>query len=121
MKNKNIIWYSTAVAVVVVLITVSMSVSWYGGVEDGNEKYEEFYSMYSTCQKLDSDIGVTIELPDSDATFSQFSKAQRVGMLKMQLNRWINEYNSKSRMTSRKLWKSTDLPYQLNSSDFKNL
>ena len=121
MENKHIMWYSAMVAILIALITLAISMAWVGGVPDGKDKYEEFYSMYNTCQKLDADIGVTIAIPDSDATFSQFSKAQRVGMLKMQLNRWINEYNAKSRMSSRSLWKSTTLPYQLDSNDFKNL
>lgn len=57
-------------------------------------------------------------LPDKDAMFAQFTKAQRINALQTQLNRWIEEYNAKSKMINRSLWKAGELPYQLTVTQF---
>jgi hypothetical protein len=80
--------------------------------------YEEFQSVYETCVKVDSDLCSLREIPDDDKMFEQISKNQRITGLKANLNRWVNEYNAKSKMFGRSLWKSNSLPYQLNVNDF---
>jgi hypothetical protein len=59
-----------------------------------------------------------VDLPESDKMFEQFSKTQRINTLKTQLNRWVEEYNAKSKMINHSLWKSSELPYQLNTNQF---
>lgn len=78
--------------------------------------YEEFQNMYNTCQKICDDISV---LKSSNVTSeSGFSKEDRMVALKNNLNRWIQEYNSKSRQLTRNKWKNTELPYQLSTEYF---
>lgn len=82
--------------------------------------YEEFQNIYNTCQKLDADLKTIRETPDSDPMFAQFSKGAMVAAKRQQMTRWVNEYNAKSKMINRNLWKSNALPYQLNEEDFPN-
>jgi len=82
--------------------------------------YEEYQEIYNTCVKLNTDLGNMKELPADDVMFEQFSKAQRVNTLKTQLNKWIETYNGKSKMWGRSLWKSGQLPYQLDVNQFSN-
>ena len=89
-------------------------------IDDAVIVYEEFQEIYNTCEKLNVDIGNMKSLPEEDKMFEQFSKAQRVNTLKTQLNKWVEIYNSKSKMWGRALWKSDKLPYQLSVNEFSN-
>ena len=89
-------------------------------IDDATIVYEEFQDIYNTCNKLNTDLGNMQSLPGNDAMFLQFSKAQRINTIKTNLNRWVEEYNSKSKQYGRSLWKSTSLPYQLSVNDFSN-
>ena len=80
--------------------------------------YEEFQDLYNTCSKLNTDLCNMKDLPDTDKMFEQFSKAQRLNTIKTNLNRWVEDYNAKSKMWNRSLWKSGKLPYQLSVTDF---
>lgn len=82
-------------------------------------KYEEFQLIYNTCEKLNSDLCNMKSLNEKDVMFEQFSKQQRINTLKGQLDRWINEYNAKSNLITHSLWKSNNLPYQLQSTQYK--
>lgn len=81
-------------------------------------RYEEFQEIYNTCSKLNTDLCNMRELPSDDKMFEQFSKAQRINTLKTQLNRWVEDYNAKSKMWNRSMWKSKALPYQLDVNQF---
>jgi len=81
-------------------------------------QYEEFQEIANTCDKLNTDLCRMKELPDSDKMFEQFSKAQRINAIQTQLNRWVEDYNGKSKMWNRTLWKSNSLPYQLSTQQF---
>jgi hypothetical protein len=87
-------------------------------VNNSFNSYEEFQEIYNTCQKLNSDLCNIKDIPETDKMFEQFSKAQRITSTKATLNRWIEEYNGKSKMWNRSLWKSKSLPYQLSATDF---
>jgi hypothetical protein len=87
-------------------------------VETGIVRYEEFQSIYNTCVKLDNDLKVMRAVPEDDKMFEQFSKNQRITGLQANLNRWIEEYNAKSRMINHSLWKSSSLPQQLTTNQF---
>lgn len=89
-------------------------------VETAFINYEEFFEIHNTCLKIDQDLGVMRSLPDSDKMFEQFSKNQRINTLQLQMNRWIQDYNAKSAMWHRGLWRSAALPYQLETNQFKN-
>ena len=82
--------------------------------------YEEFQDIWNSCQKINIDIGNMRAVPDTDVMFAQFSKNQRINTLKTNLNRWVEEYNAKSKMWNRSMWKSNSLPYQLSVNDFSN-
>ena len=88
-------------------------------VEAGILRYEEFQEIYNTCQKIDADLKIVKTLSENDKMFEQFSKTQRMTTLKSQLNRWIEEYNAKSKMINRSLWKSSELPHQLTTNQFE--
>jgi hypothetical protein len=87
-------------------------------LDDAVQNYEQFQELYNTCSKLNTDLCNMKQLPENDKMFDQFSKAQRVLQIKTQLNRWVEEYNSKSKMWGRSLWKSSKLPYQLSNEQF---
>jgi hypothetical protein len=87
-------------------------------IDDAVQNYEEFQSVYNTCVKLNTDLCNMKSLPENDKMFEQFSKVQRINTLKTQLNRWVEDYNAKSKMFGRSLWKSKDLPYQLSVEQF---
>lgn len=87
-------------------------------VETGILRYEEFQEINNTCTKLNLDLCNMKDLPETDKMFEQFSKAQRINTLRTQINRWTEEYNAKSKMWNRSLWKSNQLPYQLTTSQF---
>jgi hypothetical protein len=89
-------------------------------VETAFINYEEFFNIYNTCYQIDADLGNLRTLPDSDKMFTQFSKAQLINTKQLQLNRWINEYNSKSSMWHRRMWKDGALPYTLTTNHFSN-
>lgn len=82
--------------------------------------YEEFQSMYNAAVKLNTDLGTIRAVPDGDPMFAQFSKNAMIAQKKQLLNRWVEEYNAKSKMINRNLWKSRALPYQLSVDDFSN-
>ena len=81
-------------------------------------RYEEFQDTYNTCKKLNTDLCNMAALPETDKMFEQFSKAQRLNTIRTNLNRWVEDYNAKSKMWNHSLWKSNSLPYQLSTSDF---
>lgn len=89
-------------------------------IEDATVVYEDFQQIYNTCEKLNTDLGNMQSLDEKDPMFSQFSKAQRINTLKTQLNKWVEEYNAKSKMWGRSKWKSDQLPYELNINQFSN-
>ena len=80
--------------------------------------YEEFQETYNTCQKLNTDLCNMKDIPENDKMFKQFSKTQRLNTIKTNLNRRVEDYNSKSKMWNRSLWKSNELPYQLSLKQF---
>jgi CRISPR/Cas system CMR-associated protein Cmr5 small subunit len=87
-------------------------------INDAVQNYEQFQEIYNTCVKLNTDLCNYKDLPENDVMFEQFSKAQRILAIKTQLNRWVEDYNAKSKMWGRSLWKSNALPYQLSTQDF---
>lgn len=89
-------------------------------VKTGLIRYEEFQELYNTCQKINTDLGIVQATPETDRQFEQFTKAQRINQLKMNLNRWVEDYNAKSKVWTRSMWKSSSLPYQLTVNQFSN-
>jgi len=118
MKNTLII-----LAVVVLLLGISVTTYTCNQMKENVTdkafiRYEEYQEIYNTCQKLNTDLCNLKDIPESDRMFEQFSKSQRTIGIKNTLNRWIEEYNAKSKMWNRALWKSKQLPYQLQTTDF---
>lgn len=92
----------------------------YKSMENSVISYDEYQDIYNTCKQIDDDLGVMRTTPDTDPQFQNFSKASRVNALRMNLNRWVNEYNAKSKHIDKKWWKSEELPYKLKNTDFSN-
>jgi hypothetical protein len=80
--------------------------------------YEEYQEIYNTCSQLNTDLCNMKDIPETDKMFEQFSKQQRINGIKTNLNRWVETYNSKSKMWGRSLWKSSKLPYELSVNEF---
>jgi len=89
-------------------------------MENAVISYDEYQDVFATCQQINSDLGVVKDTPETDTQFSQFSKQQRINAMKQQLHRWINEYNAKSKHIDKKWWKSSELPYSLQTIQFNN-
>lgn len=89
-------------------------------IDDATQVYETYQELYNTCQQVNTDLGNMKALSEDDKMFEQFSKAQRINTLKGQLNRWVEDYNAKSKMWGRSNWKSSSLPYQLSVNQFSN-
>lgn len=89
-------------------------------ITTGIIRYEEFQEIYNTCQKLNTDLSIIQATPESDRQFEQFTKYQRINSIKQNLNRWVEDYNAKSKVWTRSMWKSNSLPYQLSVNDFSN-
>ena len=81
--------------------------------------YEEFHVLYTTCDQINEKLMNLRAIPDDDKAFEQFSKAQQVTALKASMTKVVNDYNAKSKMWNRSLWKSGNLPYQLNANDYR--
>lgn len=89
-------------------------------MENAVISYDEYQNIFATCEQINADLGVIKETPENDAQFEQFSKQQRINALKQNLNRWINEYNAKSKHIDKKWWKSSELPHTLQTNQFSN-
>jgi len=116
--KKNLIW-------IVTFLFVVSGIGWFFSrsttvIDNAIIKYEEFQEIYNTCAKINSDLATIKSLPSEDKMFSQFSKEALITNKKQQMTRWIEEYNAKSKMWNRSMWKSGKLPYQLNTNDFEN-
>jgi hypothetical protein len=92
----------------------------YKSAEDAVINYDNFQDEWNTCQKLNTDLGIIQSTPDNDKQFAQFSKSQRENAIKQNLNRWVEDYNAKSKEIDKNLWKAKALPYQLSVTDFSN-
>lgn len=89
-------------------------------IDNAIPNYEDFQEIYNTCSKINSDLGTIRGIDENDRYFASFSKASMIAAKRQQMTRWVEEYNAKSKMWNRALWKSSKLPYQLNVSDFNN-
>ena len=89
-------------------------------MENAVISYDEYQDIYNTCIQLDNDLNVMKATPENDPQFSQFSKTQRVNAIKTNMNRWIAEYNAKSKHIDKKWWKSNSLPQELTTNQFPN-
>ena len=115
--------FKRAIYWVIALVFVVSGITWLCNrsvsvVDNAIIHYEEFQELYNTCTKLNTDLCNMKDLPDTDKMFEQFSKIQRMNTLRTQLNRWVEDYNGKSKMWNRSLWKSNSLPYQLEVNQF---
>lgn len=113
---KNVItWF-----VVFFLIMFSIIGFIYKTNNTGLVSYQECEEMYSTCIKINADIGTLLTIDNNDKMFNEFSKQSMISLKKQQLSRWVEEYNTKSRIINKFIWKSNTLPYQLNVNNFTN-
>jgi len=114
---KRFIWWGIGVILLISLIVFIANRS-VKTVENAFIHYEEFQEIYNSCSKINTDLCNMKSVPEEDKMFEQFSKAQRMNTLRTNLNRWVEDYNAKSKMWNREIWKSNSLPYQLNTNQF---
>jgi hypothetical protein len=112
---KKLYWGMGSLLVIIILSSIvwGWSNRFAGSTDAGIIRYEEFQEIYNACDKLNTDLCNMKGVPDTDKMFEQFSKIQRILELKTKLNKWVQDYNAKSKMWNRALWKSKSLPYQL--------
>lgn len=117
---KASLWIGGIILVGVIILSIAVGLgNRVAGTTDAMLiRYEEFQEIYNTCTKLNTDLCNMKEMPEDDRMFEQFSKPQRILTLKTQLNKWVEDYNAKSEMWNRALWKSDKLPYQLTTNEF---
>jgi hypothetical protein len=124
LKNEITLGKKLVYWIVGIIIVLSVLGFWLNKVrqathlDDAVQNYEQYQEIYNTCTKLNTDLCNMRALPEIDKMFDQFSKAQRILTLQTNLNRWVEDYNSKSKMVGRRLWKSRELPYQLSVNQF---
>lgn len=82
------------------------------------ERYEEFQSMYNAAEASYQKMCQIERIPADDKMFDLISKAAQLQAQQSILTRWINEYNAKSKMWTRSVWKGGKLPYELSASSF---
>ena len=78
--------------------------------------YEWYYDAYSQIKSYDEQIKeseININNYDKSSDLYERKVIELDGMKKVRQN-LIAEYNSKSKQITRNLWKSKDLPYQIN-------
>lgn len=78
---------------VIGVILVISAIVWFANrstniVDNAFIHYEEFQEIYNTCQKLNTDLSIIQQTPETDKQFDQFSKSQRINSIKQNLNRW---------------------------------
>lgn len=80
--------------------------------------YQEFQSMYNTCIQINDNMCALEKMDEKDPSFVQFSKASQLNSYRQKMNRWIQDYNAKSKMWNKAMWKSPKLPYELTNKEF---
>lgn len=86
--------------------------------EDAVVNYEAYQEIYNAAKQINTNLCNMRVADAKDPMFAQFSKQQRILAEQANLNRQIADYNGKSRMLNRNIWKSSELPYQLSTNDF---
>ena len=121
-KMKNALIVLGVILVIVLLHVLLLAGKGCKHVDDSIDNavinYETYTEIYHSCEKINLDLCNMKSMPDSDVSFSQFSKPQRINTLKSKLNGLVEEYNAKSKMINRSIWKRSDLPYQLSETQF---
>jgi len=74
--------------------------------------YEEFHRLYDTIQAQIRNVNIMRQMDTDQITLT--------GTI-MQVNNLIADYNAKSRMITRNMWKSNTLPYQLSWDGIEDL
>lgn len=87
-------------------------------VKNSFDSYEEFQEIYNTCQQINKNLCNIKDVDEHDKMFDQFSKTAQQIALRSKMNRWMEDYNAKSKMWNRSVWKSKSLPYELSSAQF---
>ena len=83
------------------------------------QNYENFYQMNTDIKAMASNVKIAKakldRLKPGDPGYDQ-ANIEYSG-IQMNLNNLVSEYNSKSKMITRNLWKASDLPYQMSAEE----
>ena len=118
--KKIVLWF---IGLCIILSLVGWGLGWFTKVVNPDtaiSNYEEFQEIYNTCSKINTDLGTIRAVDANDRMFDSFSKQAMIAQKRQQMSRWVEDYNAKSKMWNRALWKSSTLPYQLQVTDFNN-
>lgn len=104
---------------VIAVLFILSGISWFLSrtvqtVDTGLVRYQEFQEIYNTTLQIDQNYCNLFVIEEDDKMFKDFSKSQQLLALRNSLNRWIGEYNAKSTLINFNVWKSKELPRQLN-------
>lgn len=104
---------------VIAVLFILSGISWFPSrtvqtVDTGLVRYQEFQEIYNTTLQIDQNYCNLFVIEEDDKMFKDFSKSQQLLALRNSLNRWIGEYNAKSALINFNVWKSKELPRQLN-------
>ncbi len=104
---------------VIAVLFILSGISWFLSrtvqtVDTGLVRYQEFQEIYNTTLQIDQNYCNLFVIEEDDKMFKDFSKSQQLLALRNSLNRWIGEYNAKSALINFNVWKSKELPRQLN-------
>ena len=87
-------------------------------VDNAFINYEAFHDLYNSIKAIDQKICNHIKIPADDKAYKDLSKAAQITGLRNLMEQRISDYNSKSHQWNRSMWKSSELPYQLEASGF---
>ena len=113
--------------VITVLIIIVIVVMWLIGkgcqqadkqIDNAIMNYEQFQEIYNSCENINTQICQIKDISEIDKMFEQITKNQRLTSLRHRLSSLCEDYNAKSKMFNREIWKSPKLPYQLNVNQF---
>lgn len=88
-------------------------------VDNAFINYEAFHDIYNDIKAIDRKICNHNLVSKDDPAYKDISKASQVTGLRSLMERRISEYNSKSSQWNRNVWKSSELPYRLEASNFQ--
>lgn len=88
-------------------------------VENAFINYETFSDLYNDIKAIDRKICNHNNIPADDKAYKDLSKATQITGLRNLMERRISEYNSKTSQWNRNIWRSSEIPYKLEASNFQ--
>ena len=81
--------------------------------------YADSYTLKKKCDLIGKDLCVLKGLNDTIIAYNHYSKANTMQNKRIELERYVNEYNEKSECCTRFTWNNDTLPYKLSVNNYK--